>query len=239
MAVCVESLVVEMAVGVDHLFLEMLKDVCEFVVYGKGMRVVCQHLSVGVDCLFVAADGWAGELVVHVAPLYAFGSGDNQWVEYLEGDIVVFAELLSNGIEAVGEVVDKNSGQVHIATVFMSGAIDVRRDHADELLDDVFRWFVVAFDAEGELAVFECHIAHKRLRRPKDAIAGAGLFQHIDRGGSGSVEYDSVTEVQLGGDVVEGIVGDGNDVDVGGVFKLGEIVDGLCLDTVSKVLRVF
>ena len=169
----------------------------------------------GVDGLLVVPHSWASELETHIAPLQFLGCGEGKGVKDLERYILFAAYLLGNGIESVGEIIHKHCRQMEILALRESCAVDVRGNHPDELCDVVLGLRVAAFDTEGQFAIFQRHIAHKGLGRPQHAVTGAAFFQHINRCGTRGVQHQCVVHPDATGHIGEGVVGDGDDIDVG------------------------
>lgn len=198
-----------------------------------------EELAMGIEGMAVASDSGTRHLIAHIAPFDFLSGGEDERMEYLEGDVVVATELLSHGIEGVGEVVDEDRGEVEILTLFESGAIDMGGNHPHNLGNSIFGENIGAFDTEGEFGIFKGDITHKGLRRPYDAIAAAARLKHIHGRCARSVEDHGAFEVEALGHLRERIVGNGYDEKVGSLTNVVEGGDGFSLDTRSKEAGMF
>lgn len=192
----------------------------------------------GVDCFGIVADGGAGHLIADIAPANMLRSGRNERIENVERDVLLFADILSDGIKAVGEIVDENRSKVEVEALLLCSAVDAVGDHADEVGNFVLGLGIAALDAARELAIVHGDIAHESLRGPEDAIAAADRLEDLHRCGAGSVEYQSIVEMELWDEFEDSVVGDSHDIDIGNVVEAIDVIDRLGLDATGEELCV-
>ena len=84
-------------------------------------------------------------------------------MQNLERKLVLYAELLCHGVEAAGEIVDHDGGEVQVHPLLEGGVVDMVREGADKGGDVVFGLGIAALNAEWQLAVLEGHVADEGL----------------------------------------------------------------------------
>lgn len=201
--------------------------------------LMAEELKMGIDSATVATDSGTRHLIAHIAPCHILSGGDDERMENLEGNVTVAADLLRHGIEGIGEIVDEDRGEVEILTLLEGGAIDVGGYHAHNLGNSVFGEDIGAFNAEGELGVFEGDVAHKGLRRPNSTVTAAAGLEHIDGCGAGGVQNHGAFKVEVLGHLGQRIVGDGYDEKVGSLANLVEGGDRFGLHPRGKETGMF
>ena len=175
--------------------------------------VVGEEGALEVESLVVVADGGACLLRPEVAVVHLGDGGVGQGAQKGEVDAVPGADFLGEGIDGVAEVVDHHGGEVRPAALPVVEAVDVVADGSEEFFDGFGGLGGAAFDAEGQVAVVHGDVAHKSLRRPYNAVAVGDRGEDVGGSAAGGVEHQGTGEAQGGGEVVEGVVVDGEEIE--------------------------